>query len=350
MRKRKSNTEQSIDEIYQTIDTTDTSVDEPETEITEEEKTEENEKYDLNGLEVVLERIEAGLIGGLLIKNSNINKPLIKNGDIVHLRAYAKLLPKDIIFYKDHDDYFIRRIIKFEEDEIWCAGDNERYFRVIHKDNVIAKALGRTRGKKFLSFGLGKTGYRLYANWKSYFNGIRLANRVMTFDEEFNSESFELAMQNFEAQQAQQEKQAQATQAQAIQISSDIDLDSDLADFLNPDDLVKELQSSQYVEEEIYVDSEGNEISKEQYEALMSQSEDEEYSEEEIDEATQEAQTNQEQTPSEEALDTSNEETQEAQETEEAQDVQNTNEEVSADETQNDDSLDEALSEEEKTE
>ena len=275
MRKqKKSSTELEIDEIFNTIGPTDT--EQPEESNETEKKEEKEEKYDLNGIEVVLERVEAGLIGAYLIKDSNINKPLIKNGDIVHLRAYAKLLPKDIIFYKDHDEYFIRRIIKFEGDEIWCAGDNERYFRVIHKDNVIAKVLGRTRGKKFLSFGLGNSTYRLYSNWKSYFNGIRLANRVMTFDEETNSESFELAMQNFEAQQAQQAQQAsQAQQGSQIQIAADIDLDSDLADFLNPDDLVKELQSQQFVEEEVYVDADGNEISKEEYEALVKLSEEE---------------------------------------------------------------------------
>ena len=271
-RKAKNSTEQSIDDLFQAIDATDTALEKTEENNTEENKSEENEKYDLNGIEVVLERIEAGLIGALLVKDSKINKPLIKDGDYVHLRAYAKLLPKDIIFYKDHDDYFIRRIIKFENDEIWCAGDNERYFRIIHKDNVIAKALGRTRGKKFLSFGLGNSKYRLYANWKSYFNGIRLANRVMTFDEETNSESFELAMQNFEAQQAQQ-AQTQQAQAQNIQISSDIDLDSELADFLNPDDLVKELQEQEQYEEEVYIDENGNELTKEQYEKMVKEAE-----------------------------------------------------------------------------
>jgi len=264
--KKKTNTEQSIEEIFSTIGNTE------DDNSNEEKKEETEEKYDLNGMEVVLERIEAGLIGSLLITDSSINKPLLKKGDYVHLRAYAKLLPRDIVLYKDHDDYFIRRIIKFENDEIWVAGDNERHFRIIHKDNVIAKALGRIRGKKFLSFGLEKNGYRLYANWKVYFNGIRLANRVMTFDEETNTESFELAMQNFEAQQQQQQQQQQA---QEIQIASDIDLDSDLADFLNPDDLVKELQSQQFVEEEVYVDADGNEISKEEYEALVKLSEEE---------------------------------------------------------------------------
>ena len=270
-------------------------------------------------MEVVLERIEAGLIGSLLITDSSMNKPLLKKGDYVHLRAYAKLLPRDIVLYKDHDDYFIRRIIKFEGEEIWVAGDNERHFRIIHKDNVIAKALGRIRGKKFLSFGLEKNGYRMYANWKVYFNGIRLANRVMTFDEETNNESFELAMQNFEAQQQQQQQQQQA---QEIQIASDIDLDSDLADFLNPDDLVKELQSQQFVEEEVYVDADGNEISKEEYEALLKLSEeestDEAYEDENVSEETsnetqvEETSDNVEETPVEETEESNPQETEEA--------------------------------------
>ena len=270
--RKKSNTEQTIEDILNVagIDATD----EEETESEAQKKEEKDDEFDKNGIVVVIERIEHGLIGSLLIKDSTINKPLIKPGDYVHFRAYAKLLPKDIILYKDHDDYFIRRIIKFEDDEIWCAGDNERHFRIIHKDNVVAKALGRIRGKKFLSFGLENFSYKCYSIRKAYLNGIRLANRVMTFDQETNSEAFEAAMQNFEQQQAIQAQQTNQEQ-EAYKIAADIDLESDLADFLNPDDLVLELrgQNQEMVEEEVYLDSEGNEITKEEYEAYLAQQE-----------------------------------------------------------------------------
>ncbi len=324
--KKKSNTEQTIEDILAVAG-------DPEVEETEnEEKKAEEEKddeYDKNGIVVVVDRIEHGLIGSLYIKDSKINKPLIKPGDYVHFRAYSKLLPKDIILYKDHDEYFIRRIIKFEDNEIWCAGDNERHFRIIHKDNVVAKALGRIRGKKFLSFGLENFSYKYYAIRKSYFNGIRLANRVMTFDQETNTESFELAMQNFEQLQATQAQQATQGQEE-YKIAADIDLDSDLADFLNPDDLVLELQreKQEMVEEEVYIDADGNEITKEEYEAYLKEhpeSEDEE-SEFADDEVASEAEQTEE-APTEE---TQAESTEDPVENEEAQAEETPKEEVQA--------------------
>ena len=79
---------------------------------------------------------------------------------------------------------------------------------------------------------------------------------------------------------------------------------ADLAAFLNPDDLAKEwleAEAQQAAEEaenvrEIYVDEDGNPISKEEYEALMESQEEEleeseaEESEEESEEAKEEPQ------------------------------------------------------------
>ena len=102
---------------------------------------------------IVLERVEAGLIGSLRISKDKSNRPIIKSNDIVQLRKPNRLLPKDFVFYKIEDEYFLRRIIKFKEDDIYVAGDNEREYHVIHKENIVAKVVGRERGKKYTSFG-----------------------------------------------------------------------------------------------------------------------------------------------------------------------------------------------------
>lgn len=197
---------------------------------------EQTEKIDVNSIEVVVDRVTHGLIGSLRIED-NINKPIIKVGDIVHLKIPSRFLIKDFVLYKVEDSYFLRRIIKYKDDGIYVAGDNEKQYHVIQKEDIIGKVIGRERKNKFKSFSL-TPGSKIYTFRKVKLSYFRLGNRVLDYQTEINYESLELAKQS-----AQQENQTAFTNI--TKIDRDIDLDSDLASFLNPDDLVKELRDAQ---------------------------------------------------------------------------------------------------------
>lgn len=262
-----SETEDLLDELLEGIDLNQQAEEEEaqeaqkEAEALEKAKTDEEKgKYTKEQLEVILERVDAGLIGSLPIGTDPTNRPILKKGDIAQLRKPNRLLRKDFVFYKIGDDYFLRRIIKFKGDDIYVAGDREHEYHIIHKENIIAKVVGRERGKKYISFGFFPKG-RFYTWRKVNCAYFRLGNRVKTYDSDQSDESFNQAMQLLEAQnQAQQQNQ---NQVQAPVISADIDLDSDLAAFIDPDELVLELrEEAKKAEEEeiIYVDEFGNEI------------------------------------------------------------------------------------------
>ena len=252
--------------------------------------SEEEEKFNPNGIENVIERVTHGLVGTLLIEDGEINKPLFKKGDLVHFITPAKLEKKDFILYRRDEEFFVRRIIKFENEDIYVAGDHEREYHITHKEDVVGKAIGRQRKKKYLSFSLNPT-KRFYTFKKVNLAKLRLGNRVMGYDEDMSQESFEIAMQNLDTTTTveQQPKQVYNT--------SDLDLDSDLADFLNPDDLVREIRNQNVTVDdeefeaeedenqaaEDFMDSLGNEDEVDGEEATESEEETEE-DEEEIDE------------------------------------------------------------------
>ncbi len=210
----------------------------------EDEKKEEDE-FNPNGMEMVVDRVEHGLVGSLMINNDTTNKPLFKNGDIVHFRSPSRLQKKDIVLYKNHDEYYIRRIIKFKEDDIYVAGDNEKAYHVIRKEDIIGKAIGRQRKKKFLSFSFTKNSKtKFYDFRKVNLARFRLGNRILDYEQEVDNDVYENALLLSENAQAQQQ------QAEKPKYIIDIDLDSDLADFLNPDDLVLELKREQQTVEQ----------------------------------------------------------------------------------------------------
>ena len=240
----------------------------------EDEKKDEDE-FNPNGMEMVVDRVEHGLVGSLMINNDNTNKPLFKNGDIVHFRTPSRLQKKDIVLYKNHDEYYIRRIIKFKDDDIYVAGDNEKAYHIIRKEEIIGKAIGRQRKKKFLSFSFTKnTKTKFYDFRKVNLAKFRLGNRVLDYEQEVDNDVYENALLLSETTQAQQQ------QAEKPKYIIDIDLDSDLADFLNPDDLVLELKREQQNAEQ--ADEETEE------EVIYEEVEDPEYAEEEVTEEVQE--------------------------------------------------------------
>lgn len=249
--------------------------DEPEEE--KEEKEEDDDKVDVNSIEVVVERIEGGLIGSLRIDN-DINKPIFKKDDIVHIRAPQKFAKSDFVLYKSHDEYFLRRIIKYKQDDIYVAGDKEKEYHTIRKEDIIGKVIGRERGKKLLTMALVNR-KQAYTFRKVNLAFLRLGNRVLDYEGEVNNEAFENAMQNIAAVQQEANKK--------VEYKIDIDLDSDLKSFMDPDLLVDQLEEAnrqaqalaaadgeeyEYVEEEEY----------EEVEYVEEESEEEEVQEEEI--------------------------------------------------------------------
>ncbi len=209
---------------------------------TETKNTEEEDEFNPNSYDIVIDRVQHGLVGTLKIVNDDTNKPIFKNSDFVHFIAPARLERKDFVLYQSHDNYFIRRIIKFEGDDIYVAGDNEKEYHIIHKEDVIGKAIGRQRKKKYISFALNPS-KKFYTFKKVKLARLRLGKRVMDYDGDLSQESYEIAMQKLEANTNLNAQNTQKVQAAPTIIASDIDLDSDLASFLNPDDLVREIRN-----------------------------------------------------------------------------------------------------------
>ena len=205
-----------------------------------EDKTEEDEEaFDPNGLENVIDRVEGGLIGSLRIAN-DINFPLFMQDDIVHLRAPQRILKKDIVLYKDHDEYYLRRIIKYKDDGMYVAGDNERAYHIIHKEDIIAKAIARERGNDYLSLTLQQCN-PLYTFIKAKLAFIRLGNRVIEHEQDLNTEALEAAKQVIHEREEIKELK--------VDLSADM-LDIDLSSFKDPNSLVHELNSNKPLNDE----------------------------------------------------------------------------------------------------
>ncbi len=261
-----------------------------------EETLENDSEFDRHSMETVVNRVKGGLVGEYKILDETINKPMFKQGDIVCFRAPARLQKGDFVLYAidvENEEYAIRRIIKFIDDDIYVAGDHESEYHVIKRDDVVAKAISRERKNKWLTLtGFAKK-KRFYVFKKVSLARLRLGNRVRTNEDDINSDAFEQAMQNVNAQQ-------QAVQDKPKYVIT-IDLDSDLASFLNPDDLAKEWleaeKEQQAAEEEveaIYVDEYGNPISKEEYEELYGSVETEEEADSEEEEESEESEETEE--------------------------------------------------------
>jgi len=217
--------------------------------LVKEEETEQEDDYklDVNSLDVVLERIEGGLIGTLRIEDE-INKPLLKKDDLVHIRTPQRIEKRDILLYKTHDEYFLRRVIKFKDENIYVAGDNEHEYHIIHKSDVIGKVIGRQRRKRYKSFTINPNNF--YNFKKVNLAYFRLKDRILDYEDDINSQALEAAMQIQNQQEAPKEE-----------YHYDFDLDKELEGFLNPDELVKQYYASfNEVEEVQYVDEFGNPI------------------------------------------------------------------------------------------
>ena len=202
-----------------------------------------DEHVDVNSKEVVVERVEHGLIGSLRIEDE-INAPFFKANDLAFIRHPSKLEKKDYVLYKDHDDYFLRRVMKYNENGIYVAGDNEKSYHLIEKESIIGKVIGRQRKNKFKSINLKPSiSLDIYTLIKYNLAYFRLKNRVIAYEDDINTEAFEIAKERFETV-----NENKASTPVVIQQDIEKELDSELNYFINPDDLVIELQKEMQAE------------------------------------------------------------------------------------------------------
>ena len=85
-----------------------------------EEIVEANQEIDIYSMEVVVDRVTGGVVGTLRITD-DMNAPIFKKGDFISIYRVNRFKPKDFVLYQSHDQYFVRRIIKFVEDDIYVA-------------------------------------------------------------------------------------------------------------------------------------------------------------------------------------------------------------------------------------
>ena len=207
------------------------------------------EDDDPNNLPIVLERCKAGLVGTLFIRD-NINKPMIKKDDFVHLRQSSRIEKGDFVLYSSHDEYFLRRVIKFEELNIYVAGDNEDVYHVIRKEDIVAKAIGRQREKKHLSFVLDKKN-KLYRFKKINLAGMRI-KKVNNYDDDQNQIALQNAIENLSNIEAERVNLEQND-------GFEFDMDAELKSFINPDYLAREVELNKRIDIATVVDAVYNE-------------------------------------------------------------------------------------------
>ncbi len=244
-----------------------------------EEILEANQEIDIYSMEVVVDRVTGGVVGTLRV-NDDINEPIFKKNDFISIYRVNRVKPGDFVLYQSHEEYFVRRVIKFVEDDIYVAGDNEHEYHIIKRKDILGKVISRQRKLKVLSFSVAPK-KKIYTFKKVNLSKFRLGNRITDYETEALEESLELA---------QERAKINATEVEKKEYKYDFDLDSDLQSFLNPDTLVLELRkASSMPDEEIeYVDEEGNPITKEEYEALQAQEDEIEYVDEEGNPITKE--------------------------------------------------------------
>ena len=191
----------------------------------EELKEEEEDIFDPNSLENVLNRVNSGLIGSLRIEK-NTNWPLLLPNDIVHLRAPQKIMIKDFVLYKVNNDYALRRIIKYDDDKIFVAGDHESSYHIIYQSDIIAKAIGRERRKKYSSFSLHHD-HSFYTFCKVKLAFLRLGKRIIRADEDLINKSLIVAQNSLVDNKVLAIKEDEAI------------IEVDLSGFTNPNSLVE---------------------------------------------------------------------------------------------------------------
>lgn len=191
----------------------------------------DEDRVDVHTMDVVVERVEGGLVGSLRIEDKT-NHPIFKINDYALIRTPSRLLIKDFVLYNDNDNYYLRRIIKFKNDDIYVAGDHEKEYHIIHKQDVVGKVISRERKKKRMSFSLTPK-KKLYTFRKVNLAYFRLKNRIATTIDDSIIDPTTLTLE-----------QIQSGFENKTEQKINLDLDSELSSFLNPDTLVLELRQA----------------------------------------------------------------------------------------------------------
>ena len=150
-------------------------------------------EYELTDSQV--NRLESNHICSVEVLD-DINAPIIKKHDIVHFIMSDKINTRDFIIYRNYDKFFIRRILKITNKGVYVAGDKEKKYHLINKNDIMARAVGREHNTRYLSFTL-KHRRRLYTFTKTRISYLRIKNRITDYDEEMN----EITLKHLKANQ-----------------------------------------------------------------------------------------------------------------------------------------------------
>ena len=154
----------------------------------------------------------------------DINSPTLKTDDIVHFIMSEKVNVRDFILYKNYDKYFIRRIVKISKKGVFVAGDFENKLYIISEDKIVARAVGRERKTKYISFTL-KPRRKVYSYRKTKITYLKLKNRITDYDEEVNAITLKNLNFNMKKNQTKVKK-----------VKEDLELSEEIKMFINPND------------------------------------------------------------------------------------------------------------------
>lgn len=139
------------------------------------------EKEKLNDFDNIIARLENGLVAFAKIE-SLINSPTIIPNDEVALRKGEGYKPGDFVFYVNSNDYFVRRIIKLDYDNVYVKGDNEERVYMILPEQVLAKAISIERNVKRRSLAFTKSNLVIYRQIRK---GLRYIKENLVLEDEY---------------------------------------------------------------------------------------------------------------------------------------------------------------------
>lgn len=195
----------------------------------------EVEEFNKIDYEMIQERLDAEYIAYLEIQNS-INAPLLQKKDIVALRKADFYEESNIVFYKIENYYFLRRIIKKEEEFCYVCGDGEYEVRIIPYKSILAKAISRERDVKRLSLIL-KSKNKIITKTVMKKGRLLLKRNAFFEDETTVTQNYEIALKNTEE-----------TKAEPIKIEYDQEyakkIEKELIGFLSPEERLRQFEKN----------------------------------------------------------------------------------------------------------
>lgn len=201
----------------------------------------DDEGYLENDMENIMDRVNAGYIAYLQI-HTMMNYPLFHKKDIVALRKTEHYKVNDIVLYQFENFYFLRRIIAVEQDKYYVCGDHEYEVRIIHANDILARAISRERGTKRLSLILMNK-KKFYSNAILKKGKIRLKHHTFYDDETTINKIYDKALL------AQDQPLEHQDQIKVPEMPLDSRLALQLEAFQSPEDRLREFVAEQNVKE-----------------------------------------------------------------------------------------------------